>query len=260
MARKLFSSREELFRSLEFYYRKYNNPEFIESDPVSIPHLFSSRADIEISAFLTASIAWGQRPVILSNARKLMALMDHTPQDFILHASPAELNKTDQFVHRTFNGTDARYFILGLRRVYKHHGGPEAVFLNGLKKHPGDMGSAIHFFREVFFEGKTPGRTAKHVADPLTGSSAKRINMFLRWMVRSDDNGVVFGLWKAVSPALLMCPLDVHSGRIAREFGLLHRQQNDWKAVVELTESLRQFDMNDPVKYDFSLFGLGVNR
>jgi uncharacterized protein (TIGR02757 family) len=260
MARKPFSSHEELYRTLEFYYRKYNSSEFIETDPVSIPHLFSSKADIEISAFMTASIAWGQRPVILSNAKKLLVLMDHAPADYILNASPAELRKTDQFVHRTFNGVDARYFILALRKIYKKHGGLESVFVKGLDNYPGDIGSAIHFFRDVFFGVKLPGRTAKHIADPLAGSSAKRINMFLRWMVRSDKSGVDFGLWKSISPALLMCPLDVHSGRIAREFGLLHRQQNDWKAVVELTSNLRQFDPEDPVRYDFSLFGLGVNQ
>ncbi|MCA6364239.1 MAG: TIGR02757 family protein [Bacteroidetes bacterium] len=246
----------ELRYLLETSVQRFNTFTFIETDPVSIPHLFTARADIEIAGFLAATIAWGQRPVILRNALQLMQRMDMAPAQFVLHADARELKHLNGFVHRTFNGEDARTLVLGLRHLYKKHGGPEAVFANALRQ--GNMAQAISTFRAALLEKPHPARSRKHVADPAAGSSAKRINMWLRWMVRSDKAGVDFGLWKNLSPALLHCPLDLHSGNVARKLGLLQRTQNDWKAVEELTANLRLLDAKDPVKYDFALFGLGV--
>lgn len=234
----------------------YNRLTFISTDPVSIPHRFSNKEDIEIAGFLAATIAWGQRPTIIRNALHLLQLMDDAPHDFVQHAGARELKRLDGFVHRTFNGTDARCFVTALRHIYKKHGGLEAAFQTGLKQ--GNMHEAISYFRRCFFEPAHPARTEKHVSDPAQGSAAKRIHMYLRWMVRRDKRGVDFGLWKSISPALLCCPLDVHSARVARKLGLLQRTQNDRKAVEELTANLRLLDARDPVKYDFALFGLGV--
>jgi uncharacterized protein (TIGR02757 family) len=236
--------------------QRFNSPAFIETDPVSIPHLFSTKEDIEVSGFLSAIIAWGQRPVILRNAADLMRRMDMAPHSFVMQADVRELKHLDTFVHRTFNGIDARTLVLGLRHIYKKHQGPEAVFSAALRHN--DMAEAISSFRAKMLEPKHPERSRKHIADPAAGSSAKRINMWLRWMVRRDNAGVDFGIWKTISPALLCCPLDVHSGNVARKLGLLSRTQNDWKAVEELTANLRLLDAHDPVKYDFALFGLGV--
>lgn len=239
-------------------YDRYARPEFIANDPIHIPRAFSTRADAEIIGFLTATIAWGQRITIINNAKKLVQLMDGAPSDFVLHANARDLGRLDHFVHRTFNGTDARQFVLGLRHLHRHHGGLENAFLNDAGA-VGDMGSAIARFKTRFFEPEHQARTRKHVADPSKGSNAKRINMYLRWMVRPNDRGVDLGLWKRISPADLMVPLDVHTGRVARELGLLKRTQDDWKSVVELTEQLRKLDPKDPVKYDIALFALGVN-
>jgi uncharacterized protein (TIGR02757 family) len=234
----------------------YNRVSFIGTDPVSIPHRFTKKEDIEIAGFLAATIAWGQRTTIIRNALQLMQHMDEAPHDFIREAGVRELKRLDHFVHRTFNGTDARCFILALRHIYKKHGGLETVFNKGLEQQ--SMHEAISYFRSCFFEPAHPQRTEKHVSDPLQGSAAKRIHMYLRWMVRRDKRGVDFGLWKTISPAVLCCPLDVHSARVARKLGLLQRTQNDRKAVEELTANLRLLDPRDPVKYDFALFGLGV--
>lgn len=247
---------QDLLSLLNESVKRFNQPAFIETDPVSIPHLFTGHADIEIAGFLAATIAWGQRPVILRNALQLMQRMDMAPAEFVLHADAHELKHLNGFVHRTFNGEDARTLVLGLRHLYKKYGGPENVFADALKK--GNMAQAISKFREALLEKPHPARSRKHVADPAAGSSAKRINMWLRWMVRNDNAGVDFGLWKSISPALLHCPLDLHSGNVARKLGLLQRTQNDWKAVEELTANLRLLDARDPVKYDFALFGLGV--
>ncbi|HEX5001731.1 MAG TPA: TIGR02757 family protein [Bacteroidia bacterium] len=243
---------------LEYYCHKYNSPEFIEADPISIPHRYTGNTDREISGFLAATFAWGQRAVIIKNGLRFMQLMDDNPYEFIMHASATEIKRVQGFVHRTFNGADAVYFIRGLRHIYTKYGGMEGLFAKELKSGK-SMGEAISLFRGIFFEHKSPGRTAKHIADPLAGSTAKRINMFLRWMVRCDNAGVDFGIWKSIPASSLMCPLDVHSGRVARELGLLMSKQNNWKAVDELTGSLRIYDPLDPVKYDFALFGLGVN-
>ena len=235
---------------------QYNNPKFIESDPIQIPHNFSKKEDIEISAFLTASIAWGNRKMIINNAHKLMNLLDNAPYDFVLNHSENDLDIFSNFVHRTFNHADLTYFLKALQHIYKNHHGLETVFANYAEKDSLQM--AIHQFKKVFFEIEHPPRTAKHVSDPLKGSAAKRINMFLRWMVRDDTTGVDFGIWKSIKPSQLSCPLDVHSGNVARKLGLLTRKQNDAKALLELDTNLRKLDPVDPVKYDFALFGLGV--
>lgn len=235
---------------------QYNNPIFIDSDPIQIPHQFSLKEDVEISAFLTATIAWGNRKSIIKNAKTMMALLGNSPYDFVQNHQPHHLVNIEHFVHRTFNTYDFKYFITALQHIYKNHGGLENVF----SKHslPNSTQPAIHIFKKIFFEISHLERTQKHVSDPLNGSAAKRINMFLRWMVRNDKTGVDFGIWNSLSPAQLSCPLDVHSGNVARKLGLLTRKQNDAKALAELDENLRKMDNEDPVKYDFALFGLGV--
>jgi uncharacterized protein (TIGR02757 family) len=240
---------------LEEKYELYNRPSFIELDPVSIPHQFSRKEDIEIAAFFSATIAWGQRPTIIRNANRLMDLMDKEPYQFIMNSTKNDWKRFEGFTHRTFNESDVVYFIKSLQNIYEVHGGMEKVFSVKSKK---DVKSGIHHFRKVFLEINPHGRTAKHVANVEKNASAKRINMFLRWMVRNDKRGVDFGIWKNISPSLLYCPLDLHSGRVARKLGLLNRTQDDWKAVNELTMNLRVLDKKDPVKYDFALFGLGV--
>ena len=258
MARKLTAA--ELKEFLDNKVNAFNNPAFIKDDPISIPHRFSRKEDIEICAFLVATISWGQRPVILSNGARLMQLMDDQPYEFILNASGKEIKRLKNFVHRTFNGQDVIFFTEALKNIYKNSSGLEQLFSVALKKSNGKMGEAISIVRKEFFSYKLPGRSSKHFSDPLANSAAKRINMMLRWLVRTDKKGVDFGIWKSISPSLLYCPLDVHSGRVARELGLLKRTQNDWKAVDELTQNLRLFDKNDPVKYDFALFGLGISK
>ncbi|MCP4884687.1 MAG: TIGR02757 family protein [Flavobacteriales bacterium] len=232
---------------------QYNNPKFIESDPIQIPHQFSAKEDIEIAAFLTATISWGNRKMIIKNASKLMEIMGNSPYDFVMESKPVD---NLQFVHRTFNAIDLQYFITGLRNIYTNHKGLEAVFNKHIAND--NIQSSIHHFKGLFFELEHPERTQKHISDPYKGSAAKRINMFLRWMVRNDNTGVDFGLWNTISPSLLSCPLDVHSGKVARKLGLLNRKQNDAKALQELDTNLRKMDPDDPVKYDFALFGLGV--
>lgn len=237
---------------------QYNRSSFIEDDPISIPHLFSNKEDIEISGFLAATIAWGQRPVIIRNARLLMEWMDFAPFDFIINASAKDMEHFKKFKHRTFNGEDCIYFLKGLKEIYQTHGGMEVVFTQAWLDSSREMGGAISNFRSKFFDYLTPGRTSKHFANPSSGSSAKRINMFLRWMVRNDDKGVDFGLWEDISPSDLCCPLDVHTGNVSRGLGILQRNANDWKAVIELTTFLKSIDPEDPVRYDFALFGLGM--
>ncbi|PQV44757.1 uncharacterized protein (TIGR02757 family) [Jejuia pallidilutea] len=235
---------------------QYNNPKFIESDPIQIPHKFIKKEDIEISGFLTATIAWGNRKSIINNANKLMQLLDNSPYDFVLNHSETDLQKLHPFVHRTFNGDDCIQFIKSLQHIYKKHGGLENVFFNNAEKNT--LQNSISEFKRIFFEIEHLPRTQKHVSDPLKNSAAKRINMYLRWMVRNDNTGVDFGIWQNLSPSQLSCPLDVHSGNVARKLGLLKRKQNDGKALAELDKNLRKLDAKDPVKYDFALFGLGV--
>ena len=235
---------------------QYNNPNFIESDPIQIPHIFSKKEDIEIAGFLTATIAWGNRKSIISNANRLIKLLDNSPHDFIINHQETDLEKLLPFVHRTFNGDDCIQFVKSLQHIYLKHNGLEPLFTKYAEKN--SLQLAISKFKNTFFEIEHLQRTEKHVSDPLKNSAAKRINMFLRWMVRNDNTGVDFGIWKRISPGQLSCPLDVHSGNVARKLGLLKRKQNDAKALLELDSSLRRLDANDPVKYDFALFGLGV--
>lgn len=235
---------------------QYNNPKFIESDPIQIPHQFSKKEDIEIAGFLTATIAWGNRRSIINNSRRMMDLLDQEPYDFIMNHRESDLENLEGFVHRTFNSSDFITFIIGLKHIYANHHGLESVF----KKHAEvrSLQKSIHFFKQIFFEIDHLPRTQKHISDPFKNSAAKRINMFLRWMVRPNNTGVDFGIWNSLSPSQLSCPLDVHSGNVARKLGLLKRTQNDAKALIELDTNLRKLDPSDPVKYDFALFGLGV--
>ncbi|MDY7395111.1 TIGR02757 family protein [Aureibaculum sp. 2210JD6-5] len=246
----------ELKEFLDAKVIQYNNPKFIESDPIQIPHRFSKKEDVEISGFLTATIAWGNRKMIINNAHKMMELLDNSPYDFIVNHNPKDLKSLENFVHRTFNGNDFSYFIKALQHIYRNHGGLESVFSTHMQNN--STQNAIHQLKKMFFELDHLPRTQKHISDPLKGSAAKRINMFLRWMVRKDNAGVDFGIWQTLPSSSLSCPLDVHSGNVARKLGLLSRKQNDAKALAELDSSLRQLDPNDPVKYDFALFGLGV--
>lgn len=247
---------EELRSFLDEKVLQYNRPDFIESDPIQIPHLFTQKEDIEIAGFLASIIAWGNRKMIINNAKKMVVLMGNSPYDFVMSHTEDHLETLNDFVHRTFNGTDFTTFIRALRHIYNNHSGLEAIFA----KHQQEDGmqKAIHEFKKVFFEIEHQNRTQKHISDPLAGSAAKRINMYLRWMARKDNKGVDLGIWKTISPAALSCPLDVHSGNVARKLGILTRKQNDAKALLELDTQLRLMDKNDPVKYDFALFGLGV--
>lgn len=242
---------------LEAKASRYNQPAFIGSDPISVPHRFTRKEDIEIAGFLVATLAWGQRPTIIANGLRLMERMEWQPADFILNFSEKDLKPFSSFVHRTFNFIDLEFFLYSLKNIYQEHGGLEACFTAPYKQ-LGDVREAIMGFRNTFFSIPFPPRTLKHVSNPESGASAKRLNMYLRWMVRKDDAGVDFGLWKDINPSDLYCPLDLHSGRVARKLGLLSRKQDDWKAVVELTENLRKLKPEDPVSFDFALFGLGV--
>ena len=247
---------EDLKRFLDEKVLQYNHPKFLEEDPLSIPHRFSIKEDIEISAFLTAVIAWGNRKSIIQSASRMMELMEFEPYRFVMEFNTSDSARLAKFVHCTFNGQDLIYFIRALHYLYKTYGGLENLFVKYAD--PESLQPAISSFKSHFFEIPHPLRSTKHISDPQKGSAAKRINMFLRWMVRNNQTGVDFGLWKDISPSQLSCPLDVHSGRVARKLGLLHRKQNDAKAVEELDIQLRQLDPKDPVKYDFALFGLGV--
>ena len=235
----------------------FNRSAFIETDPVQVPKLFSEKENIEIAGFLAATIAWGQRPAIIRNALKLVSLMNNNPIEFLLHTPEDEWETFANFKHRTFNGVDCLFFLKSLKNIYRNHGGLEPVFTKGYQV-DGTVYSALVYFRKIFFEPEHERRTEKHISDVEKGASAKRLNMFLRWMVRSDKAEVDFGLWKQIPASALMLPLDVHTGNVARKLGLLSRTQNDWKAVEEITEKLRGFDPEDPIKYDFALFGLGV--
>lgn len=238
---------------------KFNVPGFIENDPISIPHQFEKKEDIEIAAFLTASIAWGNRRSIINNAEKLMKQMGYFPHEFVLNANEKDFMALNNFVHRTFNGTDLHFFLKSLQNIYLNKGGMEAVFTQGYKNE-GNLFGALNHFREEFLSLDHLPRTEKHVANVAKKSSGKRLCMFMRWMVRNNSSGVDFGLWKEIPASSLMLPLDVHTGNVSRKLGLLLRKQNDWQAVDEVTKTLRLMDANDPIKYDFALFGLGVNN
>jgi uncharacterized protein (TIGR02757 family) len=249
-------NKSELKEFLDSKVDLYNNPKFLDSDPIQIPHQFSKKEDIEISGFLTATIAWGNRKSIINNAQKMMLLLDNAPYDFVINHKSTDLDQLESFVHRTFNGQDFIQFIKCLNHIYTHHGGLEQIFAKYAEKQ--SLQRSIHNFKSAFFEIDHLKRSTKHVSDPLKNSAAKRLNMYLRWMVRNDNAGVDFGIWKSLSPSQLSCPLDVHSGNVARKLGLLKRKKNDSKALQELDKNLRRLDPLDPVKYDFALFGLGV--
>lgn len=242
---------------LDEWAEKYNRPDFIPTDPISIPHLFSDKQDREIAGLFAATMAWGQRVTILKNARKLMEWMDFAPHEFILNHTESDLKPFASFVHRTFNGDDCLFFISALQKIYTSYGDLESVFAEGLKS-SGDMPGAISHFRQVMLSADHLPRSRKHLPDPQKGSAAKRLNMFLRWMVRRDNRGVDFGIWRSILPSQLLCPLDVHSGRTARTLGLLSRSQDDIQSVTELTYALKKMNPEDPVLYDFALYGLGV--
>lgn len=249
-------SRRDLKEFLDQKVEEYNKPDFIETDPIQVPHRFTKKEDIEIAGFLTATIAWGNRKSIINNSKRMMELMGNDPYNFVINHSQNDLEPLSTFVHRTFNGEDFIQFITSLRHIYKNHGGLEDLFSKYAEKN--SLQLSIHRFKTHFFEIEHLPRTKKHVSDPLKNSAAKRINMFLRWMVRNDQRGVDFGIWDKISAHQLSCPLDVHSGSVARKLGLLMRKQNDAKALLELDKALRKLNVNDPVKYDFALFGLGA--
>lgn len=246
----------------EFFDSKvalYNQPGFIKDDPVCIPHLFSKKQDIEIAAFFASIFAWGNRTIIINKSGTLMKLMDMQPHDFILNCSDEELKTLLQFKHRTFNTTDLLYFIEFLKFHYKNNDSLETAFSRWITAEDANTEKALTGFHHYFFSLQdVPARTKKHIATPEKKSNCKRLNMFLRWMVRNDNKGVDFGIWKSISPSQLICPVDLHVARVAKRFGLLHRKQTDWYAAIELTDYLKTLDPEDPVKYDFALFGLGV--
>ncbi len=238
---------------------QYNHPGFIANDPVSIPHRFSRKQDIEIAGLFAATLAWGQRTTIIQNCSRLLQWMDHAPHEFILHHQPKDLKRFGGFVHRTFNDTDVLYFIHFLSHYYRRNQSLESAFV--VNEGAESVASGLIHFHNLFFSlPDFPERTKKHVATPQRKSACKRLNMFLRWMVRKDAGGVDFGLWTNIAPAQLVCPFDVHVARVARKLRLVTRKQSDWQAALELTNRLKQFDATDPVKYDFALFGLGVEE
>ncbi|MFT4660292.1 MAG: hypothetical protein ACI8XB_000553 [Patiriisocius sp.] len=237
---------------------QYESIDFVENDPISIPHNFTLKEDIEIAGFLTATIAWGKRVSIIKNATRILDIMDHSPHDFIINHELSDLKVCEGFVHRTFNACDLVYFFTQLKTIYLNHNGLESV----MASESGSEGALdfIPRLHQLFFDAELKHRTQKHLSNPLKGSASKRINMFLRWMVRDSKKGVDFGIWKSISPSQLSIPLDVHTGNVGRSLGLLTRKQNDWKAVKEFDESLRSMNASDPVRYDYALFGIGVNK
>ncbi len=249
--------KEDLFLRLEDAYKRHSKPDFIPHDPIQIPHRFSKKEDIEIAGFLAATIAWGQRVTIINNAHRMMEMMDNAPHDFIVNHKASDRKRFEGFVHRTFNEIDAMFFTEALQHLYLNVQGLEGAFI----AKPGvDAKERISHFHQQFFSIEHLPRTTKHVSNPAKGSSAKRLNMYLRWMVRPNKEGIDFGIWQHMKPAELMMPLDVHTSTIGRKLGLISSKQDDWKAVEELTTALRQFDPEDPVKYDFALFGMGANK
>lgn len=249
---------KEIKELLDEKYFQFNNSTFIETDPISIPHQFSKKEDVEIAAFLVATIAWGQRISIINNGNKLMRLMNHEPHEFILNFSKRDAVRFENFVHRTFNSVDCIFFLNSLKNIYTKHKGLEYAFSDKFTKDKIDVKDAITNFRELFLSIPHQTRSDKHISNPSAKSSAKRLCMYLRWMVRKDKHGVDFGIWKSINSSQLCLPLDVHTGNVSRKLGLLTRTQNDWQAVEEITSVLREFDKKDPIKYDFSLFGLGA--
>ncbi|MDB5246321.1 MAG: hypothetical protein JWQ40_715 [Segetibacter sp.] len=249
----------ELKDFLDSKVEQYNTPAFIKDDPICIPHLFSKKQDIEISGLFASIFAWGNRTIIIKKSKELLQRMDNAPYDFIKNHDDHDLKRLLGFKHRTFNDTDLLYFIHFLHHHYSKHASLEAAFTNGMTGQDETVENGLNSLFNLFFSLEDfPARTKKHIATPNKNSTCKRLNMFLRWMVRSDDKGVDFGIWKNISPSQLVCPIDVHVARVAYRFNLLHRNQIDWRAALELTAYLRKLDPCDPVKYDFALFALGV--
>lgn len=239
---------------------EYNSPSFIPNDPISIPHRFTKKQDIEIAGFFAAIFAWGQRVTIINKCLDLLQRMDNSPHDFVLNHTETDLLKLLNFKHRTFNDTDLLYAINFFHQWYTTNNSLEDAFAMGMKKTDETVENGLNYFRKTFFTGEfVPSRTQKHIASPQQKSACKRINMFLRWMVRKDSCGVDFGLWNKIKPSQLVCPLDVHVNSVAIEMGLLTNTKSNWQAAIELTQNLKLFDKADPVKYDFALFGIGVN-
>lgn len=238
----------------------YNVPGFIANDPISIPHRFSKKQDIEIAGLFAAVLAWGQRVTIINKCTELLSWMDNAPYEFMLNAKEDDLKPFTAFKHRTFNGTDCLYFIYFLQDFYSKHESLEEAFAIGQYRASDTENALTHFYERFFSLPDYPPRTRKHIQNPAKKSACKRMNMYLRWMVRQDDQGVDFGIWKRITPAQLVCPCDLHVDRVARKLGLISRKQTDWQTAMELTKGLRKFDPNDPVRYDFALFGLGIEE
>ncbi len=249
----------ELKETLDYLYEKYNDVSFIELDPISIPHKFTNKNDIEISGFLSSVIAWGNRKMIVRSANRMVDLMEGEPHRFVMEHSDEDLISLSKFVHRTFNGEDFICFIKSLRHLCEKHGSLGDFFENNYQQTK-DIRVVMSLFRQEFFEATDSPRSHKHLSNINKKAACKRLCMMLRWFVRNDNRGVDFGIWTKIPSSALYLPLDVHSGNVGREFGLLTRKQDDWKAVEEITSRLRDFDIDDPAKYDYSLFGLGVNR
>ena len=250
--------REELRDLLEHLHDKYNRAEFIEPDPISIPHSFTSRDDREVAGFLAAAIAWGNRKAIVKSARRMMQYMDNAPADFVRNASERELELLQSYVHRTFNGQDFIDFVRGMRHIMELHGGIGEFFEREYEAQ-GDMARVLSLFRREFFSAEHNPHSEKHLSSIDKGAACKRLNMYIRWFVRRDERGVDFGLWQKIPMSALYLPLDVHTGNMGRALGLLKRKQSDWKATAEITSALREFDTSDPVRYDFALFGAGID-
>ena len=251
------------FQHLKIFLDKkveqYNQLSFITDDPICVPHLFSKKQDIEIAGFFAAIFAWGNRTTIINKTKELMQLMDNAPHQFLIGHTDKDLKRLLHFKHRTFITTDLLYFIHFLKHHYKNQTSLENAFIPDKSKIV--MEDALNFFHHYFFSlGDVPSRTKKHIAAPFKNSTCKRLNMFLRWMVRRDKRGVDFGIWKKINPSELICPIDLHVGRVARKLNLIKRKQTDWLTAVELTENLKKFDSEDPVKYDLALFSLGVEE
>ncbi|MBO5875597.1 MAG: TIGR02757 family protein [Alistipes sp.] len=251
-------SREELRDLLESLHDKYNRPEFIEHDPISVPHSFSSRDDREVAGLLASTIAWGNRKAIVKSAKRMMQYMDNAPADFVRNASERELALLESYVHRTFNGRDFIDFVRGVRGMFERFGGI-GNFVEERYEATGSMASVLSDFRREFFACDHDPHCEKHLSSIDKGAACKRLNMYFRWFVRRDERGVDFGEWRKVPMSALYLPLDVHTGNMGRALGLLHRKQSDWKATAEITASLREFDAEDPVRFDFSLFGAGID-
>ena len=240
---------------LDSKVKEYNRPAFIKDDPVSIPHLFTKKQDIEIAGFFAAIFSWGNRTTIIAKSNELIRRMDHSPYEFIKTRRPKDLEKLKGFKHRTFHEDDLYYFVEFLHQHYLKYNSLETAFF---PTYDWNIEQGLVHFKQYFFSFEHLKRSEKHISSPLQKSTCKRLNMFLRWMVRNDNKGVDFGIWKNISPSQLICPIDVHVARVAKKLGLLKRKQVDWLAATELTEALRKLDKNDPVKYDFALFNLGV--